>query len=146
VSSCEQYDGNELNEGVDVNTGRSGACCTPATPLRKAEANVLLQTPTRTGHSPGLCRESPSFNMTPTKTPPSVPLRVKKSAGLLRTPTTNAPSPVTTNAASPSVRVQTQLRRSRATHDRRIVACLLVNRLGLAQQDIVGLPVTVKIG
>ncbi|ETP13239.1 hypothetical protein F441_11519 [Phytophthora nicotianae CJ01A1] len=62
---------------------------TPSTPLRVKKGTVLLQTPTKATRSPDVYRQSPSLNLTPTKSSPSTPMRLKKASGLLRTPTRN---------------------------------------------------------
>ncbi|ETN06770.1 hypothetical protein PPTG_12799 [Phytophthora nicotianae INRA-310] len=62
---------------------------TPSTPLRVKKGTVLLQTPTKATRSPDVYRQSPSLNLTPTKSSPLTPMRLKKASGLLRTPTRN---------------------------------------------------------
>ncbi|KAK1941501.1 hypothetical protein P3T76_007367 [Phytophthora citrophthora] len=62
---------------------------TPPSPLRTTNNNLLLHTPTRARHSPGLFRPSPSLNLTPTKSSPSTPLRKRK---LLRTTESGPPT------------------------------------------------------
>ncbi|KAL3670419.1 hypothetical protein V7S43_004738 [Phytophthora oleae] len=77
------------------------ASSTPRCPQRTKNNNLLLHTPTRAQHSPGLYRPSPSLNLTPTKSSPSTPLRKKKASGLLRT-TERAPPTAVNESLSAS--------------------------------------------
>lgn len=70
----------------------------PYSPPRTKTNDLLLHTPTRARHSPGLYRPSPSLNLTPTKSSPSTPLREKK---LLRTTENDPRTVVNKISASP---------------------------------------------